>query len=242
MLKYFSGFPALLMTTLLILAGCDKGENNTENHLPVAVFDIDVYRGEINTIFQFDAGKVSDYEDSAELLEVRWDWDNNGIYDTEFSTVKTISHQYTQTGLYFPVMQVRDSKGMVDLKDTTVVVVTDITNQPPAFPIYVFPYDWQKWINNDIIYFKWKCDRDPENDPLTFDLWIGTSPETLQPLIDIPAQTEIFNDEEVYVTGLSEYKPGSKFESATTYFWQIYVKDPNGNYTPGFIWRFTTSE
>ncbi|MBW6490556.1 MAG: hypothetical protein K0B15_05100 [Lentimicrobium sp.] len=233
MLKYFSEFLALLLISFLIMTGCNKDEHNTENHLPVAAFEVDAYRGDVNTVFQFDGSKVSDFEDSDESLEIRWDWNNDGIYDTEFSTVKIVAYQYSQTGLYFPLLQVRDSKGMADSIRKMVVVVNDINNQTPEVPYVVFPEDWQVWIDTTI-YFKWKCAGDPENDPLTFDIWIGNSEDNLQPEDNITVNTEIFNNEQVYVTHLSG------FDYETTYFWQIYVKDPNGNYTPGPVWRFKT--
>lgn len=216
----------------LFIAACGKDEQNTTNHLPVASYTVNTYRGDVNTVFQFDASLVSDLEDPTEMLEIRWDMNNNGVYDTEFSTTKFITHQYSQSGLYFPVMQVRDTKGMTDSILKMVVVVTDLNNQPPDKPIYLTPPDWQTWMEPTVV-FKWTC-TDPENDPLTFDLWIGRSIESMQPAQTGITTFEIIDQTTVFVTTLS----GFGFDQ--NFYWQVFARDIAGNYTPGYIWRFTT--
>lgn len=226
-----SGLAALLFL-LLFAASCSEKEENTQNHVPVADYNINIYRGDVSTVFLFDANNVSDKEDPTDLLEVRWDFLNNGTFDTDFSTQKTITHQFSQSGLYFPLMQVRDTKGMSDSIRKMVVIVTDINNQPPDKPVYLTPPDWQTWMEPTVI-FKWTCS-DPENDNLTFDLWIGRSPQSLAPAITGISDFEIIDQQTVYKTTVSG------FALNRTFFWQVFARDVAGNYTPGYIWRFTT--
>lgn len=217
----------------LCIAGCVKDEGNSLNHLPVAKFEVDSYRGDVNTVFYFDAGMVSDEEDPVEQLEIRWDWTNNGVYDTEYSTTKTATHQYTQAGQYFPLLKVRDTKGMVDSITKMVVVVRDLDNQPPNKPKYISPDDWQTWIDPTHI-FKWSC-TDPDDDELMFDVWLGTRATRLTLFSkDIETNKIIENGKATYTATFKNLALNQD------YFWRIYAHDEAGNYTGGDIWKFTT--
>jgi len=65
---------------------------------PTATFTMDSGAGFMTSpaIFNFDASGVSDGEDAAADLEVRWDFEDDGIWDTDYSTTKTASHDYAQ--------------------------------------------------------------------------------------------------------------------------------------------------
>ena len=222
----------LLSLALIFLSGCGKDEQNTSNHIPVARFTLDKTRGNTGTEFNFDATEVSDNEDPASVLEVRWDWENDGIYDTEFSTIKTASYSYPAAGLYFPLLQVRDTKSMTDSTRKMLVVVHDLNNLPPSQPIYMTPPDYQDYMELDVI-FKWTC-TDPEGDPLTFELWVGRTRATLQRVQTGLSEFEMIEGVKVYHTTftLQQY--------SREYHWRIFARDIAGNYTPGNYWRFTT--
>ena len=219
-------------TIITLNSGCTKDGNNTENHLPVAYFSLAPARGDINTSIVFNANTVSDHEDPVTDLEVRWDWNLDHIYDTPYSTEKIISHQYDAMGIYFPMMEVRDSKGMTDTIKKMVVIVSDLSNMPPDIPYYLTPPEWQTWMDPTII-FKWTC-TDPENDPLSFDIWIGTSRTSLNLARSGITTFNLVNGEVQYETTLS----GFRYDQ--DYFWQIGAKDSAGNYTVGLISKFTT--
>lgn len=84
------------------------------NTAPTAVFEIDPPSGPTSTNFQFDASACSDNEDPSSALEVRWDWEDDGTFDTNWSTTKTISHQYQTPNTYQVRLQVRDADGLMD--------------------------------------------------------------------------------------------------------------------------------
>ena len=239
-LKY-TLLPFFYTLTFLFFTGCAKDETNKKNHLPKAAFEVkadlgdeEAYRGTLNTVFHFDASMVKDEEDPTELLEVTWDFTNDGVYNTEYSTDKTTTYQYTETGLYFPVLKVRDTKGMVDSIKKMLVVVQDLDNQPPDKPVYISPLDWQKWIDPTNV-FKWSG-TDPENDELIFDLWLGTRKSNLTLKVSDIDTFETINNKKIFITTV----PG--LEHNQDYFWKIYARDAAGNYTPGDIWKFTTSQ
>ena len=69
------------------------------NTAPIASITINPLYGSTETVFTFDASNSSDHEDSASDLLVRWDWDNDGSWDTEYSNLKTLTHQYDTEGI-----------------------------------------------------------------------------------------------------------------------------------------------
>ncbi|MHC1775105.1 MAG: hypothetical protein AB9834_06770 [Lentimicrobium sp.] len=227
-----SVYVLFLISILVIVTSCEIDGTNTQNHLPVADYVVSPLRGDVNTVFDFNASTVSDLEDPVSLLEIRWDWNKDNVYDTEFSTEKVTTYQYNAVGVYFPMIEVRDTQGMTDTIKQMIVVVSDLSNQPPDIPFYITPPEWQDWMDETVI-FKWTC-TDPENDPLTYDIWIGKSRTSLS-LKQSGITT--FNT----VDGVPQYETTlSGFNYNTDYYWQIGAKDIAGNYTVGLISKFTT--
>jgi hypothetical protein len=73
------------------------------NTAPTATFTVDKGSqfASMPVIFNFDASGVSDGEDAASTLQVRWDFEDDGLWDTSFSTTKTIANDYAQG---FPII------------------------------------------------------------------------------------------------------------------------------------------
>ena len=93
------------------LASRQVGVNNSP---PVAIFTVSPSSGTLATNFEFSADDSYDLEDNSTELEVRWDWENDGIWDQGWTTLKTADHQYTSTGFLEIVMEIRDSEGLTD--------------------------------------------------------------------------------------------------------------------------------
>jgi parallel beta-helix repeat protein len=106
------------------------------NSPPVAAFSITPSSGDVTTLFMVDASSSWDEEDSAEALEVRWDWQDDGVWDTSWSASKTAKHRYDAAGIYAIRLEVRDSAGLTDTVAKDVAVDPDttppeITHSPP---------------------------------------------------------------------------------------------------------------
>jgi len=85
------------------------------NTPPEAAFDVEPEEGTVTTIFHFDASSSSDLEDPTESLQVRWDWEFDENWDTNYSTQKTIEHVFCNPGVYTVAMEVRDTGGLTNL-------------------------------------------------------------------------------------------------------------------------------
>jgi uncharacterized protein (TIGR02145 family) len=82
------------------------------NRAPFASFTVVPGAGDTRTDFVFDASGSSDYEDDVSSLQVRWDWENDGIWDTNYSTAKTANHQFSITGIITVKLEVQDTGGL----------------------------------------------------------------------------------------------------------------------------------
>lgn len=135
-----------------------------ENSAPIALFNVTPDSGDINTIFFFDGSHSSDNEDPDSSLQFRWDWEDDGQWDTEYLKQDTISHRYSQSGNYSVRLEVMDSGGLTDTVSKSLIVsekkdsiiisfltqLTDIGTPVKAEDGYLFLTKGNDLIINDI--------------------------------------------------------------------------------------------
>jgi len=95
------------------------------NTAPNASFEILPSIGNLTTAFIVNASSCSDAEDPTEDLEIRLDWEDNGSWDTSWSTNKTAQYQYSAPGNYTVRLEVKDTHGLSDDTTRPVSVVED---------------------------------------------------------------------------------------------------------------------
>lgn len=116
----YIGLPFLLFFTLFITA-CKKNAIPSQNTAPTASFTVDPTSGTTATVFTFDASGSSDNEDATSELQVRWDWENDGVWDTGYGTTKMATHQ--SLGTYTVKLKVKDSGGLTHTTTRQVIVL-----------------------------------------------------------------------------------------------------------------------
>jgi PKD repeat protein len=80
------------------------------------------YLAHVNEHITFDASASMDIDG---LIDgYRWDWTNDGVYDTGWLSSAQITHQYALAETYMVTVQVKDDDGATDL-DTASVQVSD---------------------------------------------------------------------------------------------------------------------
>lgn len=113
----------VLVAVVLVVVGCsDDGPTRAENDAPTAFFTATPGSGMTDTDFQFDASGCADSEDADSVLVIRWDWENDGSWDTAFSTTKTATHRYETDGTKTINLEVKDSGGLTGATTRSVVV------------------------------------------------------------------------------------------------------------------------
>jgi len=88
------------------------------NESPTAAFAVNMVNGMIASV---DASSSSDIEDPTEDLLIRWDFDGDGTYDTDWSTSKTTEHTYEISAEYTIKLQVKDLNGATDTATETII-------------------------------------------------------------------------------------------------------------------------
>jgi hypothetical protein len=93
---------------------------------PTASFSVNPLSGPFETtVFSVDASQSSDPNQPLDSLEVRWDWQDDGVYDSAWSTAKTANHRYFSNGIYRIRLEVEDADGNLDSTTQKVVAQGD---------------------------------------------------------------------------------------------------------------------
>ena len=106
-----------------------------DNTPPNALFTVSPSSGTTSTIFVFDASGSTDHQDTITLLQVRWDIDGNGIWDTDWDFEKTIRLQYSNEITYTAILEVKDTKGLTGTDTTSIIISYSGSGEPcPGTP------------------------------------------------------------------------------------------------------------
>ena len=101
-----------------------------ENDAPTAIFTADKTSAPVNSIVHFDTTMSSDNQYTKYNLSYRFDWDSDGIWDTNYQTKTSWNHQFQQTGSYTVTMQVMDPEGATAKAQLSINIESD--NPPRA--------------------------------------------------------------------------------------------------------------
>ena len=96
------------------------GGNPPSNPTPIAEA-AGPYSGYVNVLITFDGSRST--ETGGVIVGYRWDWTNDGTYDTGWSTSASTTYAYTNAGSYTVKLQVKDNSD-VTATDTATVTIT----------------------------------------------------------------------------------------------------------------------
>lgn len=96
-------------------------EIRPENTPPTASFTVTPVSGTTDTLFKFDATLSQDNETPLALL-FKWDWEDDGVYDTGFLATPAATHMYADSGLFSAKLLVVDPGGLADSTTITIDV------------------------------------------------------------------------------------------------------------------------
>jgi hypothetical protein len=92
------------------------------NSPPIAAFTYSPNKVYTCRSAAFDASSSSDIDGPLSALQVRWDWENDGTYDTTLSYQKTEQHSFSTAGVHTVRLEVQDSDGLTDATTRQVTV------------------------------------------------------------------------------------------------------------------------
>ena len=107
-----------LFTTLILLINCSDEVSLIDENPPIGCLSYSVQQIDestefgCETIIELNASCTIDSINATRDIKVRWDLDNDGNFDTEFDTVKTVRHSYNiSTGQKSITMEAMDLSG-----------------------------------------------------------------------------------------------------------------------------------
>ncbi|TSA35806.1 MAG: hypothetical protein D4R64_09000 [Porphyromonadaceae bacterium] len=98
------------------------------NQPPSASFSVSTLSGNVNTRFRFDCWSTRDVESAPSEMFYRWDFDGDGLWDTDFLNEVITMHQFDTPGTYKTLLQVKDPHGGQDTC-SKVIQISHGTNQ-----------------------------------------------------------------------------------------------------------------
>ncbi|MCF8234777.1 MAG: hypothetical protein K9G67_07095 [Bacteroidales bacterium] len=116
-------YPALFaLMTIILIQSCKQDDDEDINVPPTASFTVTPDSGTTETLFKFDASASHDNETPLDALQVRWDFDGDGSWDTDWSVEKLNSHLYAEAAEYDVELEVKDNEGLAATDVHTVLV------------------------------------------------------------------------------------------------------------------------
>lgn len=96
----------------IIFCGCGQEDNVSSggSSSPVASFTVLPLTGQPDTVFAFDASTSSSRAERDLLF--RWDWEEDGVWDTDFSAETSASHVYGSLGYKSIKLEAKDTIGL----------------------------------------------------------------------------------------------------------------------------------
>jgi hypothetical protein len=146
---------AVGLLTFLIFASCEQ-----TNLPPVAKFKISAYLADTLAVLEFDASASTDPEDDQLAIFVRWDFQGDGTWDTEYSTQKIAAFRYRQQGHFRSILEVKDQDDATDTLSLE-ILITDIVKvshlvdprDGKTYKITLIENTW--WMSENLDYGEW---------------------------------------------------------------------------------------
>jgi len=95
---------------------------NHKNLPPVAIFEASSIGGNPHTRIRFDYWDSRDLETSPSQLLARWDWNGDGVWDTDFSNTIEVYHVFPDPGIYPVQLNIMDAGGLSDIVSKTIYI------------------------------------------------------------------------------------------------------------------------
>ena len=106
------------------------------NTPPAAQLESSVTSASTGESVSFDASGSYDAESASPSLEFRWDWESDGVWDTNWDGDASSAHAFAAPGTYLVTVEVRDANSLVASSSVEVTV----TGEPiPEFSVVLIP-------------------------------------------------------------------------------------------------------
>ncbi len=158
-----------LLVTFLFLT-CNRKPD--EAVVVESIFNVAPTVGLTTTRFEFDATQTMLTSNEDHPVLIRYDWQNDGIWDQDYTTNTKITHRFYKPGTYTIKMEARNLSGTRDTSLVTLIVDRGYSPPVPFFAISpdsanrytLFSFDAGKSYDDedssDLLVFRWDFDGD----------------------------------------------------------------------------------
>ncbi len=201
-------------------------------YAPEAAFTVSPQIASTRSGVWVDASSSTDIEDQSWLLQVRWDWEDDGIYDTAWTDYKNAYHQYNTGGSSTIRLQVMDTGGLTG--ETTRAVVVD-----GMFPVADAGPD--QFVNGQqVVYF----DGSGSSDDVGISDYTWTASYSNITWIVLTGPTPSYGafpkpDRYVVTLTVSDYVSNLDFDTMVVDFGHTIAKSNGGKNSDTAIWTYS---
>jgi hypothetical protein len=160
------------------------------------------YYGVVDEEVTVDGSGSTDTDGTVE--EYRWDFDNDGTWDADWSSSPTATHTYTVAGDYTVKLEVKDDDGKTDT-DTATATISQL-NLNPTDPVVSGTTDGS--VDTNYTYMALSSDPDGDNIKYVFDWGDGTN-----------------TSETAFVANNTEGNATHQWSAADMYIMGVYAED-----------------
>ncbi|MCU0723962.1 MAG: PKD domain-containing protein, partial [Planctomycetes bacterium] len=183
---------------------------------------VNARKGKTTTPFRFDASGSRDPDDAPDALRVRWDWNSDGTFDTDWTAERQAARTFPSVGEAKVTVEVRNSKG----ETAAASVAVQVENTPPVFVGVPSPRNGASKLE-PAVRLAWEAnDPDPE-DALRYAVSLGPAGD------EIPVAAKDL--EKPAFSPPAPLKPG-------TYNWKVAVTDRFGGAAETPFYTFSVRE
>jgi len=104
---------------------------------PEPKFSIKPQSANFLTTFKFDPDSTIDEKDLKESLKIRWDFEGDSIWDTDWHIIASTDHIYKKSGQFKPILEVIDSDSLIS-RITKTLDVHRFIKEPVTIPNVTF--------------------------------------------------------------------------------------------------------
>lgn len=142
-LKYLAGRIIALSIIVLLLISCKKNSNNNP---PEVILSVHPTTGTTLTPINIDLSESKDFEDHISKLEMRVDWESDGVWDSDWTAEKNHANQYGSEGNHIIRVEMRDTDGTVTSTSESLKITNSThlvpTNSPFSYNVGINYETW----------------------------------------------------------------------------------------------------
>ena len=134
----------LLFILYMVVITCSNNSTSPKDSVNIdfASYSVSPDSGDTYTLFTFTAMSSSHVDDTHSIKWIRWDWESDGIWDTDFTSEKTITHTFSKSGIISVSLEAIDTMGIKD-KFSSAIIITQ-GNKAPYAEFWISPFAGNK--------------------------------------------------------------------------------------------------